>query len=69
MTRKHFVKLAYVLATLKPVAKEVAVNHYEVDTAEQAIWEKMVLELANFCNEENPRFDYQRFFDACDLER
>ena len=56
MTRKHFIKLANTMLALRPnISEEI---RYET-------WVELVNVLADMCADENPRFDYARFKEAC----
>ncbi len=52
MTRKHFKELARILK--------------DTDTA--TLNPVLIREIANFCYNENPRFDRGRFYDACGID-
>lgn len=57
MTRKDFNELARIVRF-----------YMEDDKADRETVERMALQLAEFCKERNPRFDRQRFYDACGME-
>jgi hypothetical protein len=57
MTRKDYVRLATALKAAKPA------EHWDVCTHEQ--WHSDCHRIAQALGEDNPRFDYQRFYDAC----
>jgi hypothetical protein len=52
MTRKHFIRLAQIVAENTTPDGLIAAD-------------LLAVELANLCAEGNPRFDPQRFLEAC----
>jgi hypothetical protein len=61
MTRKHFEDLANRLASLRQGHPESMLY----PTMPMEAWEAMVREMANFCRSYNPRFDQDKFVQAC----
>lgn len=59
MTRQNYIKLAAALKSAKPDGDSVAAAH---------TWEKTVEAIAYVLKQDNPRFDYTRFFNACGYE-
>lgn len=58
MTRKDYVLIAAVMATERPDGNAM---NYDV-------WRQIVGALGNALQDDNPRFDAQRFIDACNGE-
>ena len=61
MTRKHFKAIAQVLLSLKPadtVCSDVGLARYDA-------WQQCVIQMANLCGNDNPRFDAVKFKRAC----
>tara|TARA_R100000234_G_scaffold111746_1_gene84957 strand:+ start:2049 stop:2228 length:180 start_codon:yes stop_codon:yes gene_type:complete len=56
MTRRHFNKVAQIMATSQPMSE----NYVEGKQKR-----KYVEQLADFFQSENPRFDRERFINAC----
>lgn len=59
MTRKHFARIAAVLAETRPDRRYP--DAY-------AAWEVTVLRMASMCQEFNERFDTSRFIAACESQ-
>jgi hypothetical protein len=59
MTKKHFIALANVLKTLRPV---------NVESDEYIMWRDCVRSIATVCGSTNPRFNRYTFYSACGLE-
>ena len=61
MTRKDYIKIASVLKAHQP-------SNYK-STGKQVIvgmeWNSLVYDMASMLNEDNDRFDWNRFTDAC----
>jgi hypothetical protein len=57
MTKKHFKQLAEMINSLQSQAKG--------SEKATSILEQVTRELANFCANENCRFDKSRFYSAC----
>jgi hypothetical protein len=57
MSKKDYIKLAEVLKSEKP--QESWLNKYMQ-------WELIVKAIATMCANDNPQFDYFRFYKACD---
>jgi hypothetical protein len=53
MSKKHFEALARALAKIRPA------------NGEKITWEEVIRAVANVCIEFNPRFNMDRFLDAC----
>ena len=62
MTRKHFNRLAKIMAEHRPI------NVFGDVSPCIKVWEWILDDLVEFCQEENPRFDPVRFRDACRKE-
>ena len=62
MSKMHFIQLARLLSSLKPVRTADNADLYSQ-------WEAFVLQMASFCSQFNVRFDRQRFLAAAGLER
>jgi hypothetical protein len=60
MTKRHFIKLASLLHSIKPTSSQTA-------TYKQL--EQTVYAIAGLCGSFNPRFDRTRFVDACGVDR
>lgn len=59
MTRKDYVRIAAVFASTKPAPREG-------DTARALyVWRLTVARMATVLSDDNPRFDADRFHDAC----
>ena len=58
MTRKDYWKFAEMLKNTP---------HLHDDAAE-SMWERIVIRTANIFQEDNPRFNRERFYEACGLE-
>lgn len=56
MTKKHFDKLAYALARVRPLYAQ---------TDEWRQWNDTVDEIADMCQDDNPWFDRGLFYAAC----
>jgi hypothetical protein len=54
MTCKHYNQLAKIMKYFRTDA-----------TADQMTVERIALQLAEFCREQNPRFDGDKFLEAC----
>jgi hypothetical protein len=74
MTRKHFKELAIILnvfnkevEALKFIEAEDKKDILEKENCLKSLIEnKLINEIANFCRNENPNFDYNRFHNAID---
>ena len=62
MTKRDFINLAASLYRLKPNDGDKSVNDIKMDQ-----WRKTVLEMADFCADQNDNFNRQRFLTACGL--
>jgi hypothetical protein len=60
MTKRHFIRLASLLRSIKPTSGQ---------TDQYKQWEDTVYAIAGLCGSFNPRFDRTRFVDACGVER
>jgi len=60
MTKKHFIAIAEMLATLKPIAGDSDYN-----SGRYSQWVDYVNAMVNLMAAENPRFDRNRFEVAC----
>jgi hypothetical protein len=60
MTRKDFELIARAMAETRPPAG----SPFTAELREQ--WEKDILALARMCEAQNPRFNRQKFREACD---
>lgn len=71
MTRKDYILLAGVLAQM---SRDIASTGFENDTAkailtgERLATHAIAHRLADQLRQDNPRFDRQRFIDACQLD-
>lgn len=71
MTRKDYVLIAEVLAQM---SRDIASTAFENDTAkailtgERLATHAIAHRLADQLRQDNPRFDRQRFIDACQLD-
>lgn len=69
MTKRHFEKLARILRDAKSEADSYAptgggsVDEYATGRADAV--SSMAQAIADMCSDENPRFDRNRFLDAC----
>lgn len=66
MTKKDYIRLAEALAT--------AASHDRMFTApDRAVWQSAIAEaavqIARVLRSDNSRFDWERFMDACGVER
>jgi hypothetical protein len=62
MTRKDYVKIALVLAEQKP-------QHPDPDFGLDVItWRRIVANMGYMLKQDNPRFDFERFYEAAGLE-
>ena len=57
LTRKHFKNLAHGLSLEKPDGSD--------KTIAMRTWVRSCLAVAGVCHNSNPRFDKQRFLEAC----
>jgi hypothetical protein len=58
MTKRHFIRLASLLHSIKPTSEQ-----------QYKQWEETVYAIAGLCGSFNPRFDRTRFVDACGVDR
>jgi hypothetical protein len=63
MTRKDYIKFAEVIKTAKAHIKA-----HECNIPSDEIVEKVAVDLAYVFKQDNPKFDMERFFKACELE-
>jgi len=76
LTRKHFNKLADMMASLRPREEDEDSIFFDWEDedellrkeAQRDLWLYIRERLATFCAEENPRFDRRKFMAACDGE-
>ena len=61
MTRKDYVAIAEAFADSRPSAVTTPVQFYQ--------WEDTRNKVANVFAEDNPRFDRQRFYKACEGDK
>ena len=62
MTKRHFIRLASLLHSIKPTSGPTIEQQYKQ-------WEDTVYAIAGLCGSFNPRFDRTRFVDACGVDR
>jgi len=63
MTKKDYIKFAKVLNGLKPVKTDTeSVHCYGLRISQ---WDKLVERIADIFQNDNPRFNKNRFFKAC----
>ena len=60
-TKKTYIFLAEALKWSKPIPEAL---HFE---SRWLAWYKSTLAIANACHQDNPRFDFNKFFNACGL--
>lgn len=66
MSKKHYEALANALARVRPNCTSDCLNAMAEYAAERVLWQALVNDIANVCSRFNPRFDRQRFIDACE---
>ena len=63
MSKKDYIKFAKVLSELKPVKTDIeSVRCYGLRVSQ---WDKLVERIADIFQNDNPRFNKNRFFKAC----
>ena len=66
MSRKDYIKFAAMLLSLRPdIDKCSSVPNYD---GREQLWHVMVVKSANIFSEDNPHFDYNRYYTACGFE-
>lgn len=61
MTKKHYEMLAEAIASAKP-------QGMRLPPGSMRVWERVVRKVSDALAEDNPRFDVQRFRDACGVD-
>lgn len=60
MTRKNYIAFAKALAKVKPVPEQGILAH--------SLWVDTVYVIADVLDADNPRFDFNRFREACNAK-
>lgn len=67
MSRKDYAKIAEVLAGIKE--RRLSSTDSAYISSAVSVWEDTVRGIADALSEDNPRFDYNRFYKAAGYER